>query len=79
MGSAYNRNSDGDIVDMVPCTTCDGQRQVLMRGAAHRGYDDPDYWDTCGICGGTGELPASMFTATEDDADGYDDSLAWSV
>ncbi len=50
---------------MVPCTTCDGTGQTMHRGETHRGYDDPDYMDTCGICGGTRELPASMFAAVE--------------
>lgn len=66
-----------DSEPMTTCTTCDGQGQTLMRGDTHRSYDDPDYWDTCGICGGSGELPLSMFTeATEKDED---DSEAWSV
>ena len=54
--------------EMTACPTCDGTGQTMMRGDVHRGYDDPDYMDTCGICGGTGELPVSMFTA--DDQDG---------
>jgi len=54
---------------MTTCTTCDGSGQTLMRGEAHRDYDEPDYWDRCGICGGTGELPESMFSdeLAEDD------------
>lgn len=64
--------------DMVPCPTCDGTGSAMMRGETHRGYDDPDYLDTCAICGGSGELPASMFGGA-DDAEEDDDSLAWSV
>jgi DnaJ-class molecular chaperone len=64
--------------DMVPCSTCDGTGQTMVRGESHYGYDEPDYMDTCGICGGTGELPARMFTDA-DEPDDYDDSVAWSV
>ena len=65
-------------MDMLPCPTCDGTGSVEMRGASHRDYDEPNYIDACGICGGTGELPASMFS-DEDSEDEYDDSIAWSV
>jgi hypothetical protein len=51
---------------MVGCPSCDGTGQSLVRGAAMRGYDEPDYWGTCGICGGGGYLPASMFEAAAD-------------
>lgn len=53
--------------EVTTCTTCDGSGQSVYRGAAQHGYDDPDYTDTCGICGGTGELPASMFSDAEDE------------
>jgi len=66
-----------DDEEMVACPTCDGTGQTLYRGAAHRGYDEPDYWDACGICGSTGEVPASMFVDADDEKE--DDSLAWSV
>jgi DnaJ-class molecular chaperone len=66
-----------DNEEMVPCPTCNGTGETMMRGDTHRGYDDPDYLDTCGICGGSREVPASMFTDAEDDEE--DDSLAWSV
>jgi len=66
--------------DMVPCTTCDGTGQTMQRGASHRDYDEPDYMDTCGICGGSGELPARMFSdEPHEDEEEEDDSLAWSV
>ena len=70
-------SSDIHGEDMVPCTTCDGTGQTMMRGETHRGYDDPDYMDTCGICGGSRELPARMFSDAESADD--DDSEAWSV
>jgi hypothetical protein len=54
---------------MMPCPTCDGGGQTLYRGASHYGYDDPDYWDTCVICGGEGALPASMFSGEPAEAD----------
>ena len=63
--------------EMAPCPTCDGTGSTLMRGASMRGYDEPDFWDSCGICGGSGEVPASMFTDAPDDEE--DDALAWSV
>ena len=66
-----------DDEEMAPCPTCDGTGQSLYRGTACRGYDEPDYWDTCGICGGTREVPASMFVDAEGEEE--DDSLAWSV
>jgi hypothetical protein len=64
-------------METTDCTTCDGQGQSMMRGESHRDYDDPDYMDTCGICGGSGQLPLSMFAADDtpgedDDADGWD-------
>ena len=64
-----------EIQGMVPCPTCDGSGLTLYRGASHRDYDEPDYWDTCGICGGEGELPASMFSdepAGEDEEYDYE-------
>lgn len=64
--------------EMTRCPTCNGTGSTLMRGAAMRGYDEPDYWDSCGICGGSGEVPASMFTSELYDEE-EDDSLAWSV
>jgi DnaJ-class molecular chaperone len=62
--------------EMVTCTTCDGAGQAMMRGASHRDYDEPDYMDTCGICGGTGELPARMFTDAGDAAHDTDCACA---
>ena len=66
-----------DDEEMVPCPTCDGTGQSTYRGAAMRGYDEPDYVDTCEICGGTREVPASMFAGADNEDE--DDSLAWSV
>ena len=63
--------------EMVPCTTCDGTGTSTYRGETHRTYDEPDYEDACAICGGSGELPASMFTdAGDDDGTDYDDEYA---
>jgi hypothetical protein len=61
---------DGETCDEVPdvmvaCPTCDGTGQSVYRGAPMRGYDEPDYEDACGICGGSGELPASMFVSDD--------------
>jgi hypothetical protein len=56
---------------VVPCPTCEGQGVTMMRGDSHRTYDDPDYMDTCVICGGARVLPASMFSEIE--ADDYED------
>jgi len=53
---------DEDGNPLTNCTTCDGSGQSIYRGAAHRTYDEPDYEDTCAICGGTGTLPVSMFS-----------------
>ena len=50
-----------DNGEMLPCPTCDGTGMCEFRGESHRTHDEPNYMDTCGICGGTGELPASMF------------------
>lgn len=61
---------------MTHCPTCDGSGQTLMRGEAHYDYDEPDYCDDCGICGGTGLVPESMFADADKDED---DSVAWSV
>ena len=62
----------------MTCPTCDGTGTTIYRGATRHGYDEPDYPGACGICGGTGELPAAMFS-DEPAEDDDDDSLAWSV
>lgn len=59
--------------EMVPCTTCDGTGVSEYRGESHYDYDEPSYLDRCGICGGGGELPASMFSDAPDDEDISDD------
>jgi hypothetical protein len=56
---------DQDPGDTVPCPTCDGTGTSTYRGESHRTYDEPDYTGACAICGGSGELPASMFTDSE--------------
>jgi hypothetical protein len=64
--STYD-TEDGELTYRVaiapgggPCGTCNGTGESLMRGEAHRGYDAPDYWDTCAICGGEGYEPSPM-------------------
>ena len=57
---------------MSVCPACGGTGVSTYRGAACEGYDEPDYVDTCQICGGERVVPASMFAdpgAYDDDAE----------
>jgi hypothetical protein len=64
----------GELGELVPCTTCDGTGVSEYRGASHYDYDEPNYSDNCAICGGGGELPASMFNDAEDEEEEYEDA-----
>jgi len=55
-------------MDVIPCPTCDGTGTTVYRGEVHQGYDDPDYADSCAICGGTGEVPRAFYLGTDEDA-----------
>lgn len=37
------------------CPTCHGAREIEYVGEAHEGWSEPNYFDTCPYCGGTGE------------------------
>jgi hypothetical protein len=62
-------------LDNVPvwCTTCDGRGRSIYRGDSHETYDDPDYEDTCAICGGEQTLRASMFSTAPENEPDYED------
>jgi hypothetical protein len=71
--------SDEEGNPLTWCTTCNGTGVSTYRGASHRTYDEPDYEDTCAICGGSGTLPVSMFSdepGEDDDDDDYSETSA---
>jgi hypothetical protein len=56
------------------CPACNGTGIVMMRGAACHGYDEPDFPDTCGICGGNRVMPVSMLNPYPDPSEASEDT-----
>jgi hypothetical protein len=61
----YQTDEDDDGITIVyrlavgpgepACPTCHGAREIEYVGEAHEGFNEPNYFDTCPYCGGTGE------------------------